>query len=517
LAARVQTGEISGAKLDSFKKQLQPVLSRILTGDEKQPIILDAALLATSWKDPAGLATVRKILSSDGQPAPRRIQALEALVAAKDPGLIDTASIILSNKNTGSIDFRGQVLAALGRMSEPSVATLVLRLYSQLEPELQPRAIELLTQRVDWSKALLAAIGAKTIPSNALNVNQVRKLLATKDPELVRQVSATWGTLRDQRNPQREQVIADMRQFLRKAEGNPHEGKKVFTKVCGQCHKLYGEGVDVGPDITLNGRSSFEQLLSNVFDPSLVIGASYQAQTIVTTEGRALTGLVAEDSDQRVVLKVQGGKLETIPRNQIEDSKKSNLSMMPEDLEKQLKPQELADLFAYITLDKPPTDPAAKRLPGTKSVTPRETTDPAQFDELVHEVAPGFHVAASGENGVAILAEHSGRPGVLRTHPLEKNRPCILTGVFKLSEGKKPHLILDVSHDPRGDWRLVVAVNGERMLDEMIGKETTKSGWASFDVDLSKFSGKEAKIQLINQANDWRYEFGYWGRVELIE
>jgi putative membrane-bound dehydrogenase-like protein len=516
LSSRVQTGEISGAKLESLKSQLQPILNPILSGDDKHSLILDAALLATSWKDPAGLATARKILGTHSQPAARRIQALEALVSAKDAGLIDTAAAILHDKNSGTIVFRGQVLAALGRLQDATVAATVLKLYIQLDPELQPRAIELLTQRVEWSKSLLGAIGAKSIPSTALNVNQVRKILATKDPELIKQVEATWGILRDQRNPQREQVIADMRLFLRKTEGNAEAGKVVFARVCGQCHKLHGEGVDVGPDITLNGRSSFEQLLSNVFDPSLVIGASYQAQTIVTTEGRVLTGLVAEDSEQRVVLKVQGGKQETIPRNQIEESKKSNLSMMPEDLEKQLKPQELADLFAYITLDKPPSDPTAKRLPGSQGVTARETTDPAQFNELVAVVAPGFGCVASGENGIGILAEHLGRPGVLRTHPIDLNRPCILVGNFKLPAGKKSYLIVDVSRHPKGDWRLVAGGNGERLLDEMINEQSTKDGWASFKVDLSKFAGKDCKVQLLNQANDWSYEFGYFGRVEIV-
>jgi hypothetical protein len=37
---------------------------------------------------------------------------------------------------------------------------------------------------------------------------------------------------------------------------------------------------------------------------------------------------------------------------------------MPEDLEKQISPQEIADLFGYLCLDKPPSDPTAKRLPG---------------------------------------------------------------------------------------------------------------------------------------------------------
>ena len=71
-----------------------------------------------------------------------------------------------------------------------------------------------------------------------------------------------------------------------------------------------------------------------------------------------------EETDTQVVLKVQGGKLETIPRSEIDAYKVSELSMMPEQLEKQLTAQEMADLFAYLALDKPPTDPSAKLLNG---------------------------------------------------------------------------------------------------------------------------------------------------------
>ena len=128
----------------------------------------------------------------------------------------------------------------------------------------------------------------------------------------------------------------------------------------------HGEGQEVGPDITSNGRGNFEQLLSNVFDPSLVIGAAYQAQTVVTTDGRVLTGLLVEDSPARVVLKTQGGKLETVPRDEVDEMRQSQLSLMPEGVENQLKPQELADLFAFLVLDRPPEDPEAKVIPGVK-------------------------------------------------------------------------------------------------------------------------------------------------------
>src|SRR5690606_36077723 len=145
------------------------------------------------------------------------------------------------------------------------------------------------------------------------------------------------------RDPAREEMIAEMRKLIRSTPGDPHRGQELYKKLCGQCHKLHGEGEEVGPDITVNGRGSFEQLLSNVFDPNLVIGASYQSRTVTTTDGRVLTGLLVEDNDQRVVLKQQGGKLETIARADVEEIVVSPLSLMPEGIEKQYSKQEIAD------------------------------------------------------------------------------------------------------------------------------------------------------------------------------
>ena len=234
-----------------------------------------------------------------------------------------------------------------------------------MEPDLQPRAVELLTQRSLWAKPLLAAIAEKKVPASALSINHVRKLLASKDPDVIKQVKEHWGTLREERNPQRERIVADMKDMLNKTKGDPQTGVAVFKKLCAQCHKIYGEGQEVGPDLTNDGRANFDLLLSNVFDPSLVIGAAYQATSVVTVQGRSLTGLLVEDSPQRVVLKLQGGKLETIPRGDVDMMAVSKVSLMPEDVEKQLKPQEIADLFAFLTLDRPPTDPAARKIPGT--------------------------------------------------------------------------------------------------------------------------------------------------------
>jgi putative heme-binding domain-containing protein len=287
------------------------------------------------------------------------------LVFLGDEKLFDNLKDLLDIANPKARDLRAGVLANLGRSESPRVAALVLEIYDALDADLRSKAIELLTQRPVWSKALLQAIGRQQIPATALHSNQVAKLMAGRDDELRKLVVEKWGSVRTERNPQREQVIADVRKMLQTVQGNPVEGQVVFQRVCGQCHKIYGQGQDVGPDISANGRASFDQLLSNVLDPSLTIGASYQARTVVTVDGRVLNGLLAEDNDQRVVLKMQGGKIETIPREDIDELNVSQLSLMPEGLETQLKAEELADLFAFLALDKPPADPTARYLTGT--------------------------------------------------------------------------------------------------------------------------------------------------------
>jgi len=516
LAVKSQQRELSAAMQRSLQDELAVLISGLLSGSVEHPLYLDGALLASTWKDPRGTKAVANVLASKSAPAARRLQALGALVAARDAAVLDAVENVLSDSSATPLEFRRRVLDAVGRLDDPRVADVVLARYSRMEPELRPQAVELLTSRKAWAKSLVDAVDRKQVEVAALNVNQVRKMLALGDADLKARVEATWGTLRTERNPMREHIIAEMRRTIRSQSGDAIAGAAIFKKVCGQCHKIYGEGPDVGPDITLNGRNSFEQLLSNVFDPSLVIGADYRAHTVVTADGRILTGLVAEDSQQRVVLKVQGGKLETIARADVEQMVVSELSMMPEDLEKQIKPQEMIDLFAYLTLDKPPSDPAARRLPGVDKPLARESDDPTQFSLMIEEVAPGFSMTASGPGGVAVLDRHMGHETVVRTHPLDRDTPCVLSRTVEVPASGKTRLVLDVSHYPGADWMLVVRADGKVIHQSVVGPETTQDGWTKVRVDLARFAGKTVALEVLNQANKWADEYAYWGRVEIV-
>jgi putative membrane-bound dehydrogenase-like protein len=366
LSVKVQNGEIAGKQLANVRDQFVPKL-RELAKNKNASVAFEATLLSATLKDVDGLKAAGEFFLDSGKPEEARVRAFNALVTAGegyDPLMLAATVFEKAAKKT-TVSFRGQILSILGKRNDREVADLVIQNYASMEPELQPKAIELLTQRPSWAKSLFNEIADKKISKDVINVNQARRLLATKDADLRKLIEKHWGIPRDGRNPEREKLVAQYRDLFTKTPGDPKAGAVHFKKICAQCHKMHGEGVDVGPDITVNGRGDFDQLLSNVFDPSLVIGSGYQGVTVNTKNGQVISGLVVEDNKERVVLKVQGGELKTIARKDVDEQFTSKLSMMPEDLEKQLRPQEIVDLLSYLSLDRPPSDPKARKIPGT--------------------------------------------------------------------------------------------------------------------------------------------------------
>lgn len=364
------------AKLKEPSEELIALLKELLARKANTPLHFSAQLLAARWGiekiDPA---LIRARFASRDQPEAMRLQALDALIAFRDSGLLTELPTVFSSNLP---PFVTRVLGALGRVDDPKLADILLAEYPKLAPELQPLAIDLIMQRERWARKLLDAVLANKLPKSVLNANHLRKILESNDREALWAVEKAFGKIRGERNPQREKVVAEMGAYFREHTGDPHRGQTVFRNLCAQCHTIYGEGGNVGPDITANGRASFEQLLSNVFDPSLVIGPAYQVTTVVTRDGRNLTGLIAEDNERRIVIRMPGESEEMVPRNNVKYTRVSKLSMMPEGLESALDKKDLADLFAFLSLDKPPTDPAAKLIPGAPR--PNNSLSPTGFD-----------------------------------------------------------------------------------------------------------------------------------------
>ncbi len=88
-------------------------------------------------------------------------------------------------------------------------------------------------------------------------------------------------------------------------------------RTCQQCHTLFGVGGQVGPDLTGSNRADLDYVLSNVLDPSALIGKDYLAHVIATTDGRVLTGIIrAEDKD--TITLVTANETITLPKSDVD-------------------------------------------------------------------------------------------------------------------------------------------------------------------------------------------------------
>lgn len=236
----------------------------------------------------------------------------------------------------------------------------------KLKTNFQASIAERLCQKNETALPILEQMANGTFRKELLSPNRVRLLASSNQTSVKELVTKIWGNVNVDSSKEREDVIQQVTKSLRgDARGDAVRGWLVYDRICGQCHVMHGRGYEVGPNITSNGRGSYEQLLVSVFNPSLVIGESYQSITIRTKDDQIVTGLLVDRNDKRTVLKIQGGKEQTILADDIDEFKRDKKSLMPEGIEKQMTPQELADLFALLTLEQSPSEKNNSIIAGT--------------------------------------------------------------------------------------------------------------------------------------------------------
>ena len=130
--------------------------------------------------------------------------------------------------------------------------------------------------------------------------------------------------------------------------GSATRGRELFTKNCGVCHKLKGEGREIGPDLGQVATRDTDWLLTAILDPNAAVESRYLAYTAETKAGREFTGIITAETPNNIVMKSADGTEETILRTDLKSLTGSGLSLMPEGMESALKPQDMADLLAFI-------------------------------------------------------------------------------------------------------------------------------------------------------------------------
>lgn len=134
--------------------------------------------------------------------------------------------------------------------------------------------------------------------------------------------------------------------------GDARRGRATFfgqAAACSRCHIFGGEGSDVGPDLS-QIRTKYDKtaLLDQVLNPSAAIALGYEPWIVRTKKGETHLGFVLADGPRGMTLKDTSGKRVTIAADQVERRVKQKLSVMPDNVALGLKPQEIADLLAFL-------------------------------------------------------------------------------------------------------------------------------------------------------------------------
>ena len=130
--------------------------------------------------------------------------------------------------------------------------------------------------------------------------------------------------------------------------GDPAKGIALYRQNCMTCHRFKGEGTEVGPDLGTVAEKPLAVLLTAILDPNQAVESRYLSYSAATKNGREVSGIVVAETPGSVTLRGAGGADETILRTDLKELSSSSLSLMPEGLENVLKPQDMADLLAYL-------------------------------------------------------------------------------------------------------------------------------------------------------------------------
>lgn len=245
-------------------------------------------------------------------------------------------------------DVQSAALDVIVRHGDDSATAKLLERYPRASAPLRTRLREALLARPASARAFLERVDRGEIDPAEIPIAQLRLVALHADPGLDALVRKHWGAVKAG-TP--EEKLAEMRRIandLRAGPGDSGRGKSLFVTHCATCHKLFGEGNEVGPDLTGVARDDTTALLANIVDPGAVIRAPFLQYAVATRSGRVAVGILGAQDNAAVTLVDAQGKRTAIPRDEIEEIRELPASIMPEDLLKPLGPQAVRDLFRYL-------------------------------------------------------------------------------------------------------------------------------------------------------------------------
>lgn len=276
--------------------------------------------------------------------APARRNAFASLTRTAKPELLPVIRALVNDKVIGT-----EARSALAAYDDPSIPKSLLQPWPGRSQEQQIATVDTLISRPAYAHALLDAVKAGRVPPSAITPYQARAIVSLKDDKLTKKLTEAWGELRDTPEAKKEEMEKWTALLTPAAliKGDASKGKMVFMAACAACHKLYGEGGMIGPDLTGGDRHKLTFLLENILDPSAIVPADYRMTVFKLKDGRTITGVIPEQNPKTITVQTPAERL-VLERSEVQEQQQLPMSLMPEGLLTALGEEQVIHLIRYL-------------------------------------------------------------------------------------------------------------------------------------------------------------------------
>ena len=303
---------------------------------------------------PEAVAEALAIIGDAKADTNQRLQYIQIFGEVRQPACVPVLLKLL--QSTSDDGLRTAALAALEKYDAPEIAATVLALYPQWTDDVRSVAQSLLASRKGTTIALLEAIDAGKLDAATIPLDVARKLTVHRDPNIAALIARHFGNIEGATTAQMQEQIARLADTIRNGSGSPYAGKKLFTANCAKCHTLFGQGGQIGPDLTSYKRDDVGNMLVNIVNPSAEVREGFETFQALTDDGRVVSGFLVDRDNQVVVLRGADGQTVSLAQDEIEEMVPQRKSLMPEGVLAKLSDQEVRDLFAYLRSTQPLND-----------------------------------------------------------------------------------------------------------------------------------------------------------------
>lgn len=337
---------LTGRPSVPMPKTWPPVYQKLSSSQNSQ-VQEQAIILALTFGDPEALASLRKLAADTAADGETRSRAIDLLAKNKDPQLDGLLIKLVEDPHT-----RRSALRGLAGYNHAQTAEVILAGYPKYSKDRKQDAVQTLTSRPEWAIKLLDLIQQKHIPNTDIPAFALRQMAGFKDKKIDSRIEKIWGQVRPTAED-KAKLIAKFKKQLTPAvleQADPANGRLMFQRTCMACHQLFGEGVEIGPDLTGSDRRNLDYALENILDPNALVSNDFQITTLETKDGRLITGMVKSENQNAIAIQSLNEEL-IIPLGEIKTRSTSPLSMMPEGLASTMTGEQFRDLIRYLASD----------------------------------------------------------------------------------------------------------------------------------------------------------------------